>query len=462
MTALIPSKNSLSVDCCIVGGGPAGVVLALLLARQGVEVCLLEAHRNFDREFRGDMIHSSTLEMLDQIGLVDKVLALAPDRVTDFPTHFPDGSVSEPAPWRLNSKYPFTLFFPQALLLEVLVSEAQKFSNFHLLRGARAEQLLEHDDLVYGVRYRDERGSGDVIAELVVGADGRFSRIRQLARIPIDTNAQPMDVLWLRLPRRASDPPRARGIYPAARRMLVLMDRPDEWQVGYVFPKGSYQQLRAEGIAALRQSIVEIAPWLGDRLELLVDWTQTSLLNVEAGRVRRWFRPGLLLIGDAAHVMSPVAGVGINYAIQDAIVASNRLGPRLLGKQVQLADLAAVQRRREWPTRLMQSIQSAMQRELPSSDGPPAAPPLALRMLERVPLYNELRTRLIAYGGLRPERVAPLQPKLRGASRELTPRADAELVEHALQMVGSGLLSDHQRFGNLPVGHSASHQAGDV
>jgi 2-polyprenyl-6-methoxyphenol hydroxylase-like FAD-dependent oxidoreductase len=462
MTAPSLSKNAISVDCCIVGAGPAGVVLGLVLARQGVKVCLLEAHRTLDRDFRGDTVHPSTLEMLDQIGLIDSVLALAPDRITDFPMHFPDGSISDPAPWRLAVKHPYTLQIPQARFLELLVSEALKYPTFQLFTGARVEQLLEDGDRVCGVRYRHDSGWCEIRAQLVVGADGRYSRTRQLAGIPIDATAQRMDVLWLTMPRQSGDPQRGRGLYPRHGRMLVVMDRPGEWQVGYLFPKGGYQQLREAGIDALHQSILELAPWLGDRLEAIVDWTQTSMLSVEAGRVQRWYRPGLLLIGDAAHVMSPVAGVGINYAIQDAIAASNRLGPRLLREDVRLTDLAAVQRRREWPTRLMQSMQAAMQRGLVSAGEAGAAKPWPIRVLEMLPPFNELRTRLIAYGGLTPERVAPLQPKLAASSSELTPRADVKFVEHVLQMVGSGFLGDHQRLGNLAVRQPASHQTGDV
>jgi 2-polyprenyl-6-methoxyphenol hydroxylase-like FAD-dependent oxidoreductase len=394
------------------------MVLGLLLARQGVEVCLLEAHRTFDREFRGDTVHPSTLAMLDQIGLIDKVLALAPDRITDFPMHFPDGSVSEPRPWRLAVKHPYTLQIPQARFLELLASEALNYPTFRLVTGARVEQLIEDGDRVRGVRYRHGNGWTDVEAKLVVGADGRFSRTRQLARIPIDTTAQQMDVLWLTLPREASDPERARGLYPRPGRMLVIQDRPSQWQIGYVFPKGGYQRLRSAGIEALRESIAEIAPWLADRVGAIVDWGQTSMLSVEAGRARRWYRPGVLLIGDAAHIMSPVAGVGINYAIQDAIVASNRLGRRLLEDNVRVVDLAAVQRRREWPTRLMQRMQAAMQQGI-ESQGAGSRKPWPVRILELLPAFNELRTRLIAYGGLVPEQVAPLQAQFAGARSQL-------------------------------------------
>jgi 2-polyprenyl-6-methoxyphenol hydroxylase-like FAD-dependent oxidoreductase len=395
-----------TVDCLIVGGGPAGVVLSLLLARQGVEVALLEAHETFDRDFRGDTVHPSTLELLDQLGLIDKVLELAPERIADFPMHFEDGTVSEPLPWRLNARHPYTLQVPQARFLDLLVAEAARYPNFHVAMGARVEQLVEDKGVVRGARMRYSGGWLDVRAQLVVGADGRFSRTRQLARMPLETFAQPMDVLWLALPKSPGDPVRARGLYPRPGRMLVVMDRPDGWQIGLVFAKGGYQRLRSAGIDALRRSIAEIAPWLADRVETLERWTQTSMLSVEAGRVKRWYRPGLLLIGDAAHVMSPVAGVGINYAIQDAIVAANRLGPRLLRRDVRLADLAAVQRRREWPTRLMQSFQGVMQQGLTDGPRPGQARPLVVRLLELVPPISALRTRLIAYGGLQPERAA--------------------------------------------------------
>jgi 2-polyprenyl-6-methoxyphenol hydroxylase-like FAD-dependent oxidoreductase len=381
--------------------------MALLLARQGVEVMLLEAHQDFDRDFRGDTVHPSTLEMLDELGLLKRLLELPHARVSDFPFHFPDGRVSPPGCNRLRSRHPDSYQIPQTQFLDLLVSEARQFPSFHLVMGARVDQLIQGTASVCGVRYTAPDGPHEVRAALVVGADGRFSKVRQLADIPLKDTAEPMDVLWLRLPRRPTDPERAHGIYMGGDGLLVVMDRGDAWQVGYVFAKGAYQRLRAAGLEVLRESIGEYAPWLGDRTEHLQDWRQTSLLSVAAGRVQQWYRPGLLLVGDAAHVMSPVAGVGINYAIQDAIVASNLLGQRLRQGALRTQDLAAVQRRREFPTRLMQFLQRGMRPRFESSGKASAVHPLAAWLID-LPPVAELRARLIGFGGWQPERVRPI------------------------------------------------------
>jgi 2-polyprenyl-6-methoxyphenol hydroxylase-like FAD-dependent oxidoreductase len=393
------------VDCCIAGGGPAGVVLSLLLARQGVEVALLEAHQDFSRDFRGDTVHPSTVALLDQLGLLQRMLELPHVAVPDFPIHYPDGSISAP-PDGASRSYSYQI--PQHLLLDMLVTEARRYPTFHLLLGARVHGLIESDGQVCGLRYTAADGPHELHATLVVGADGRFSKVRQLAGMELRGKAEPMDVLWLRLPHWPADPERAQGLYPRRDGLLVVMDRPDAWQIGYVFTKGGYQRLRAAGLEALRQGIAERAPWLADRTRELHDWRQTSMLSVEAGRVERWYRPGVLVIGDAAHVMSPVAGVGINYAVQDAIVASNIVGPRLRDGDLRTTDLAAVQRRRLLPTRLMQFLQRRMSQSLePSAIG---RPPLLVRLIMASPPVGELRRRLIIYGGWRPERVRELDP----------------------------------------------------
>lgn len=397
------AHGALTADCCIVGGGPAGMVLALLLARQGVNVVLLEAHDSFDREFRGDTVHPSTLELFHQLGLVERLLESPQARGNDFPIHFPDGRITPPptGPRRLPTAFPETLIVPQIEVLELLANAAQSYPTFHLITGARVEQLIVEDGEIRGVRYRAQDGWHMLRARLVVGADGRFSKVRQLAGLPIHKSAQAIDVLWLRLPKASHDPARAYGLYPGDNGFLVIGDRGDTWLVGFGFPKGSYQHLRQAGLETVGQRIGELAPWLADRTALLQDWAQTSLLNVEAGRVRRWYRPGLLLIGDAAHVMSPVFGVGINYAIQDAVVVSNKLGPLLRTGNVSLRHLAGVQRQREWPTRLMQFFQHVEQRQ--EMAGLQARGAHWTARLVALPPMRWLRTRLIAFGGLRPE-----------------------------------------------------------
>jgi 2-polyprenyl-6-methoxyphenol hydroxylase-like FAD-dependent oxidoreductase len=400
----------------IVGGGPAGAVLALLLARQNVDVTLLEAHRDFERDFRGDTVHPSTLDLLEQLGLVDRLLKLPHTQLADFPMHFPDGSVSPPGKPLAHARHPFSYQVPQARFIQMLVDEARRYPSFHLAMGARVEQLIEDGGTIKGVRFRDAAGLHDICAALVVGADGRFSKVRQLAGLELIDSTEPMDVLWLRLPYGPSDPERAQGIYLGVDGQMVVLRRDDGWQIGYIFPKGSYQRVRQAGLETLRQSIGERAPWLADRTVLVRDWTDTSLLVVAAGRVRRWHRPGLLVIGDAAHVMSPVFGVGINYAIQDAVVASNVLGPRLRAGAVTSRDLATVQRRRELPTRLMQTLQrQARPRFAPS--GKPTSVPAWVQLIANLPPVAELRSRLVAYGGWAPERVRDL-PSVQASARQ--------------------------------------------
>jgi 2-polyprenyl-6-methoxyphenol hydroxylase-like FAD-dependent oxidoreductase len=394
------------VDCVVVGGGPGGAVLALLLARQGVRVLLLEAHQDFARDFRGDTVHPSTLELLDDLGLYEKLLELPHVAFADFPTHFPDGTISARTQRSVSSKHPRVMAVPQAQFIEMLVCEARRYPNFELRFGARAEELIEADGTIQGIRYRSADGWHDVRATLVVGADGRFSKIRQLAGMELVGEPEPFDVLWLRLPRFDTDHERAHGIYLGSDDFLAIQVRDEEWQVGYVFARGDYQRVRAEGLDALRQSIVRLAPFLADRVDRLQSWQQTSLLQVHVGRVERWFRPGLLLIGDAAHVMSPVGGVGINYAIQDAIVASNLIGPRLLDGKLRTHHLECVQRRRELPTRVMQALQRKMRPQVGVGEVA-SEPPLIAKLMFGLPLLGQVPARLIAFGGLWPAKVQP-------------------------------------------------------
>ena len=402
-----------TTGCCIVGGGPAGAMLALLLARRGISVTLLEMHRDFDREFRGDTIHPSTLEILDQIGLAAPLHSMRHSRVSGPVLNFPDGPFRPFDLTRLKTRCPYVLLVPQSQFLEFLTKEAAKYSCFRLILRANVRKLVEENGAVHGVRYLGpDDNCHELRAPLTVGADGRFSQIRQLAGIEPVKTAPPMDVLWFRLPKLPNDMEIPGGLLGGIGpgRILIVLDRADYWQAGLVFPKGHYQELRAQGIAAIRRTITEIEPRLAKNVESLTDWQQLSLLSVESSLCPRWSKPGLLLVGDAAHVMSPVGGVGINYAIQDAVVAANLLTKPLKEGRVTESQLAQVQRQREWTIRVIQRMQAILQNNLLAkaltSQGP-ARVPWQMRLLVRIPILRDVPSRLIAFG---PRRVRLLNP----------------------------------------------------
>lgn len=384
--------------CCIVGGGPAGAVLALLLARQGIATMLLELHRDFDREFRGDTLHPSVMEIMDRLGLAQKLLELPHTKLRHIQLQMATGVATMADFSRLPTQYPYITVLPQVKFLEFIIAEAKRYPNFELVMGANVQKLVEENGKVCGVRYRGNGGWHEVRSPLTVGADGRFSQLRQLSGFEAIATSPPMDILWFRLPRRDGD---AEGVGLSGRvragKLLAIIDRLDYWQLGYVILKGSYPALREAGIVELQQSIAQLAPEFADRASELHDWSQVSLLSVKSDRLKRWYRPGLILIGDAAHIMSPVGGVGINYAIQDAVVAANVLSAPLKENRLQVSDLAEIQRQRQFPTCVIQTFQTFVQKQIVQTalDGDRTLTPPAFL---RLPIVRDLPSGLIGFG----------------------------------------------------------------
>lgn len=394
--------DSHSTGCTIVGGGPAGVVLSLLLARQGVDVTLLEAHRDFDRDFRGDTIHPSTLELMHQIGLAEKLHALPHEKLTKLDYVTSTGRRTIVDFGRVKARYPYIMVMPQAKFLSLLADEAARLPNFHLELGANVQRLVQKQGEIIGVQYQNDSGWHEVRSRLTVAADGRFSRMRKLAGIELDKLAPPMDVLWFRLPKLPSDMIYDLGgaLHIGGGRFAVMLDRPDnQWQIGYAILKGTYSELKADGIEALHAGITELIPPLANRVHELHDFKDITVLSVEVGRVDTWHRPGLMLIGDAAHVMSPVGGIGIQYAVQDAVEAANRLTiPLLTGRAL---PLAAIQAAREPAVIRAQKLQTFVQQRIVRQALDSQRPfqlPLPMRMLTSLPYFRTLPAKVMGWG----------------------------------------------------------------
>lgn len=400
--------DRVETTCCIVGAGPGGAVLALLLARQGIRVTLLEAHEDFDRDFRGDTIHPSVLHIMDELGLAERLHQFRHSKIYQATFATPTGPVTMADFRRVEKKFPYIMMLPQAQFLEFITTEAKQYPNFRLLLGASVQELIEDDGTIRGVRYRAHDGWHEVRALLTVGCDGRSSRIRKLAGFEPVKTSPPMDILWFRIPRKPTDPEGVLGRFGQGH-ALVLLDRFDEWQVGYVIMKGSYGEVHAAGLEALRKSIARMLTEFPERIEYLKDWKQTAVLNVESSRIPCWYKAGLLLIGDAAHVMSPVGGVGINYAIQDAVVAANVLTASLKLRNVCLEELREVQRQREWPVKGIQWIQAQVQKRVIGAalkSDKPLQIPWLVRLLLRLPIIGSLPARILAFG-VRPVHLEP-------------------------------------------------------
>jgi 2-polyprenyl-6-methoxyphenol hydroxylase-like FAD-dependent oxidoreductase len=403
-------ENEERLDCCIAGCGPAGAMLGLLLARAGLNVLVLEKHSDFLRDFRGDTIHPSTLEILDELGLAERFLHLPHSEVASASMRAPAGLEITFSFRQLPTRFPFLAFVPQWDFLDFITDEAKRYPGFRLQMNAEIVDLIQEDGIVRGLTYRDEQGEHAVRARLTVGADGRDSRTREAAGLRVVGTSPPMDVLWFRLSRRPGEPAAVQA-RTAPHQFVVLINRGDYWQIGYIIPKGGAEKVCAAGLDTFRRTLAAVAPDLADRVDEIQDWEQVKLLTVRSDRLKRWWTRGYLAIGDAAHAMSPIAGVGINVAIQDAVVAANVLWGPLRRGHISTRDLARVQRERELPVRITQAVQAIIQnmflKTVLTSGTLPVLPQRMLSALFRIPVLSDLPARFVAFGIRRPHVESP-------------------------------------------------------
>jgi 2-polyprenyl-6-methoxyphenol hydroxylase-like FAD-dependent oxidoreductase len=408
-TELTSQTQTDDAACCIVGGGPAGVMLGFLLARAGVDVLVLEKHKDFFRDFRGDTIHPSTLEIMHELGVLDELLRLPHQRMVKGTARFGERVLRMADFSRLRTRCGFIALMPQWDFLDFLSSRARKFPGFRLRMGTEVTGLLFDGDHVVGVKARGPGGGLlEVRANLVIGADGRRSTVRTFAGLEVIDSGAPIDVLWFRVTRRSDDPPDAVGTYHvSAGQFMVLINRDAYWQCAYVIRKGSFPQRQQHGLETFRRDVARCVPFLADRIDEIRAWDDLKLLSVKVDHLRTWHRDGLLCIGDAAHAMSPIAGVGINLAIQDAVAAANLLARELMGGSLRPGALAAVQKRREAPARMIQRFQIFLHKHLLEKifDSPELiSPPFFMRMADWFPKLQRLTARTIGVG-FRPEHV---------------------------------------------------------
>jgi 2-polyprenyl-6-methoxyphenol hydroxylase-like FAD-dependent oxidoreductase len=397
--------HQLTSDCCIVGGGPAGMMLGFLLARAGVKVIVIEKHADFLRDFRGDTIHPSTLEIMHELGLLAEFLRLPHQEARTLSGRFGGVDFTFADFSHVPTHCKFVALMPQWDFLNFLAAHGRAYPNFTLLMRAEATDLIEERGAIAGVRAKTPDGPIEVRSPLTLGCDGRHSVVRQKAGLEVETLGAPMDVLWFRLRRHTDDPADVMGVFDAGR-IFVCLNRGDYWQCGYVIPKGSFEETRERGLPQLCAEIARIVPLFADRGGELTSWDQIKLLTVAVDRLKRWHRRGLLCIGDAAHAMSPIGGVGINLAIQDAVAAANILAEPLRSGAAGEEVLQRVQKRREFPTRVIQGIQVFLQKRVIARVLASKAlkPPLLVKLMQVFPVLRRIPARILGVG-VRPEHV---------------------------------------------------------
>ena len=401
---MVSALPEIRVRCAIVGGGPAGMMCGYLLARAGVNAVVLEKHADFNRDFRGDTIHPSTLELMHELGLLDEFLKLPHQELREIRGVFNGHPVPMADFSRLPTQCKFIAFMPQWDFLTFLSAQAKRFPTFALHMQHEVVDLVFEGDRVVGVRAKTPNGERAIYADLVIGADGRHAITHTRGGFELRDFGAPIDVLWMRLSKREGDAPQSLGFFQHGK-LLVLIDRGDYFQVGFVIPKGGFDDVKQRGLRALQRDIVQLGPFLKDRITELDDWSKIRLLTVQINRLRQWCRDGLLCIGDSAHAMSPAGGVGINLALQDAVATANLLAAKLKQGALPVADLARVQKRRELPVRFIQALQVLIHRRINGrTSGAGDKLPLLPRLFIWFPFLRAIPARLIGLG-LRPEHI---------------------------------------------------------
>ena len=408
-----PASRSLKVRCCIVGGGPAGMMLGYLRGRAGIDGVVLEKHADFFRDFRGDTVHPSTLQVMDELGLIDGFLKLPHQRLQTLDGMFGGTPVRIADLRRLHTKYPFIAFMPQWDFLNFLRESGRRFASLKVMMSTEAVDLIRHGETVAGVRATTTEGPIDIEADLTIACDGRHSTVRERAGLEVEEIGAPMDVLWFRVGRKPDEMEKLFArVEPG--KMMITFDRGEYWQCAYVIAKGQYEAVKARGLQALLDDVVRMAPILRSGISDVKSWDDVKLLTVAINRLKHWTRPGLLCIGDAAHAMSPVGGVGVNLAVQDAVATANLLADKIRNGCPSEDELNAVRRRREFPMRMTQAMQAAVQNNIISGalkpGNQPLKVPLIVRLLTAIPWLQAIPARFVAIG-VRPEHVhSPASP----------------------------------------------------